>query len=53
MKKPESEQKREELDVDAETVKDLELDEETADQVQGGGSPSHHNCIDLTVIPPG
>jgi hypothetical protein len=46
-KEQEQEQGREELAVDPETVQDLELDEQTADQVQGGGT--HHNCIQLTI----
>jgi hypothetical protein len=49
MSKPEQEQReQEELGLDPETVKDLEVDDETAEQVQGGGA-THHNCIGPTA----
>jgi hypothetical protein len=41
-KKEDPKQERDELELDPKTVKDLEVDEETAEQVQGGGT--HHTC---------
>jgi len=38
------EREQDDLDLDVEKVKDLEVDEENADQVRGGGTSHHQAC---------